>query len=71
MPLFHTPDSNFSQNRHDTMGDIYKQNLQLHNHFAFMVAFFARFLSEILTKHNNKETASEGNIWGPFYIPKG
>ena len=26
---------------------------------------------DILTKHNVKETASKGNIWGPFYIPKG
>ena len=33
--------------------------------------FFDNFLPEIPTKHNIKETASKGNIWGPFYIPKG
>ena len=32
---------------------------------------FSHPLPEILTKHNIKETASNGSIWGPFYISKG
>ena len=33
--------------------------------------FFAHFLPEIPTKHNINEFDIKGNIWGPFYIPKG
>ena len=35
------------------------------------VIYFPHPLSEILTKHNIKETASKGDIGGPFYMSKG
>ena len=48
-----------------------RKKLQLHTHSALCWQFFAHFLSEILIKYNIKETVSKGEIWGPFYIPKG
>ena len=53
------------------MGNTAKQKLLWQTHSASMVVVFAHLLSEVMTKHNIKETASKGNIWGPFYIPKG
>ena len=54
------------------MGKIDEQKLATTESFRFFGgSFFAHPSSEILTKHNIKETASKGKIWGPFYIPKG
>ena len=54
------------------MGDIAKHKLEMAESFRiFGGSVFAHFSPEILTKHNIKETASKGNIWGPFYVPKG
>ena len=54
------------------MGDIAKQKLATAEWFCiFGGSFFAHPLPEIPTKHNIKETASMGNIWGPFYMYKG
>ena len=54
------------------MGSIYEQKLATTESFlVFGGSFFANPLSEILTKHNIKETASKGNIWGLFYTPEG
>ena len=33
--------------------------------------FFAHPSPDILTKHNIRETDTERNIWGPFYISYG
>ena len=33
-------------------------------------SFSVHTFPETLTKHNTKETASKGNIWGKFYIHK-
>ena len=53
------------------MGDISEQKLATTDSFhVFGGSFPARPLPEILIQHNIKETASKGNIWGPFYIPK-
>ena len=53
------------------MGNISKQKLATKNSFQiFGGSFCAHPLFEIPTKHHIKETASEGNIWGPFYTPK-
>ena len=53
------------------MNEIAKQKLVTTDSFRiFGGSFFANPLLEILTKHKIKETASKGNIWGPFYIPK-
>ena len=72
MPLFHTPASHFSRKGNDTMGNIDKQKLETTNSFhVFGSTIFSHPLPDILTKHNIKETESKGNIWGPFYIPKG
>ena len=48
-----------------------RQNWQQRNHSAFLVAFFAHVLQEILIRHNIKENVSKGNIWGPLYKYKG
>ena len=54
------------------MGDIAKKKLMTMNSFCvFGGSLFAHPLQDILTKHNIKENASKGNIWGLFYIPKG
>ena len=53
------------------MGDIAEKKWQWKTHSAFRVVVFAHFFPEILIKHNIKETSSKGNIWGPFYTPKG
>ena len=72
IPWFHTPISYFSLNGHDTMGDISEWKLAMRNLFRiFGGSFFAHTLPGIQTKHNIKEAVSKGNIWGPFYIPKG
>ena len=71
IPWFHTPDSCFSWNRHDTMGNINNSKLATTNLFCiFGGSFFAHPSPDILAKHNIKETASKVNIWGPLYIPK-
>ena len=68
----HTPEFHFSQNVHDTMGDISEQKLAMADSFHVSGGtFFAYPSSEIPTKHNIKETASKVNIWCPFRIPKG
>ena len=72
VPWFHTPASNFSWHRYDTIGDIYEQKLATKYSFPiFGCIVFAHTLTEIPTKHHIKETSSKGNIWGPFYTPKG
>ena len=44
---------------------------QRQTHSTFLVAVFAHSFSEILTKHYIIKNSSKGNIWGPFYLPKG
>ena len=54
------------------MGEIAEWKLETTELFRVLgVSFFAHPLPDIPTKHNMKETASKGKIWGPFYIPKG
>ena len=54
------------------MGKIDEQKLVTADSFrVFGGIFYAHPSPNILNKHNIKETASKGNIWGPFYIPKG
>ena len=54
------------------MGVIVEKKLAMMESFRiFGGVFFAHPLPELPTKHNIKETASKGNIWGPFYTPKG
>ena len=54
------------------MGNIYEKKLSTTDLLRFFGGnVFSHPLPEILTKHNVKETTSKGNIWGPFYIPKG
>ena len=54
------------------MGNNSKQKMsRIESFHVFGGAFFDHPLPEILTKHNIKEDSSKGNIWGPFYIPKG
>ena len=54
------------------MVDIAERKLATTNSFrVFGGSFFAHPSPDIPTKHNIKETASKGNIWGPFFIPKG
>ena len=54
------------------MGEIDKWKLATMNSFRFFGgSFFAHPTPDIPTKRNIKETASKGNIWGPFYTPKG
>ena len=54
------------------MGDISEQKLATTDSFCiFGGSFFAHPSPKITTKHNIKEAASKGNIWGPVYIPKG
>ena len=63
VPLFHILASDFSRNRHGTMGDIAKRKLVITDSLhIFGSSFFAHPLPEILTKHNIKETVSKGNI---------
>ena len=52
------------------MGKFAEQKLAMTDSFHMFGGIFLRFLPEILTKHNIKETVSKGNIWGTFYIPK-
>ena len=52
------------------MGDIFNKTLVMIDSFQNFGGIFAHILSDILTKHNIKETSSKDNIWGPFYIPK-
>ena len=53
------------------MGKISKQKLAMTDSFRiYGGSFFAYLLSEMIIKHNIKETASKGNIWGPYYITK-
>ena len=70
-PLFHTPTSYSSRNGHDH--GLYCREKNGNDELVprFWRHFFTHLLPDILTKHNIKETASKGNIWGPFYIPKG
>ena len=54
------------------MGKFAEQTLAMTDSLrVFGGSFFAHPLPDILTKHNIKETASKGNILGPFYILKG
>ena len=54
------------------MDKISEHNLMTKDSFCiFGGTFFAPFLTEILTNHNIKETASKVNIWVPFNTPKG
>ena len=54
------------------MGEISEQKLATMNLIrVFGGIFFAHPSPEILIKHNIKETANKGNIWVPFYTPKG
>ena len=54
------------------MGKMYEHKLETIDSFRiFGKSFFAHSLTKILNKHNIKETSSKGNIWVPFYIPKG
>ena len=54
------------------MVDIAEKNWRQGKNSAFLVAgYFSYPLPEIPTSHNIKETASKGNIWGPFYTSKG
>ena len=53
------------------MGKISKQKLAMKDSIRSYGGIFFHFLSEILTRHNKKETVIKGKIWGPFYIPKG
>ena len=53
------------------MGNIDEQKLATTDSFRIFDSSFSHFLPEILTKCNIKETASNVNIWGPFYILKG
>ena len=54
------------------MGEISEPKLAMTESFyIFGGMFFAHSLTEIPTKHNIKDTASKGNIWGLFYTPKG
>ena len=72
VPWFHTPASHFFTKwtwHHGRYFRAKNYNDRLITHFWWQ--FFAHFLSEIMTKHNIKETAIKGNIWGPSYIPKG
>ena len=72
MPLFYTPASHFSGNGHGTMGKISGQKMATTNSLRnFCGSFSARSLPDITNKHNIKETASKGKIWGPFYLSKG
>ena len=53
------------------MGKIAKKKLAMTDSLRiYGGSFFAHLLSEILTKHNIKETASKGNIRGTIYHPK-
>ena len=52
------------------MDDIAKQKLVMMYSFRVFGDSFSHPSPEVLTKHNAKETAIKGNIWGPFYIPK-
>ena len=72
IPLFLTPYSHLSQNGHGTMDYIAQWTIETTNLLRiFDGSFFAHPLPDILIKHNIKETASKGNIYGPFYTPKG
>ena len=54
------------------MGKIDEKNPVMTESFRiFGGSFFAHPLPEVLSKHNIKETASKGKIWGPIYTPKG
>ena len=70
IPWFHTPASHFSTTWHrgkywqETNGD----NAIIPHLWLY---FFAHPSPEIITIRNTKETASKGNIWGPFYMSKG
>ena len=69
---FHNPASHFSRNGHDTMDKITEEKLAMTDSLRiFSGCFFAHILHEILTKHNIEEISNKGNIWGPFYTPKG
>ena len=71
MPWFYTPASHFSRQGNDTMGKIAEQKLAMTSLlYIFGGICFSRPLPGILTKHNIRDTVSEGSIWGQFYIPK-
>ena len=55
------------------MGDIAERKPATTDSFlVFLVAVFSAHPSpDILTKHNIKETAGEGNTWAPLNIPEG
>ena len=54
------------------MGKISKQKLATTNSFCvFGDSFFAHPSLDIPTKHNIKDTASNCNIWGSYYLTKG
>ena len=72
IPWFHTPASHFSRNLHETVGNIDKKQMATMQSFHICgCSFFPHPSPEIITKHNTKEIASKGNIWGPFYMSKG
>ena len=71
MPLFHAPASHFSRIGHDTRGEISDQKLATTNSFRILVEFFCPPLAWHTDQTQYQGTASKGNIWGPFYIPKG
>ena len=72
IPWFHTSASNFSQNGQDTIGDIPEHKLATTDSFYIFGGIFPTHpYPAIPTKYNTKETASKGNIYGPFNIPKG
>ena len=46
VPLFQTQFSNFSQNGHDTMGNISEKSWQRQTHFASLVEIFCSTLAQ-------------------------
>ena len=66
MPWFHTPASHFSQNRHCTISNIAKQQLEMTASLWIVVAVSCPFIF-----WNADQTQYQGNFWGTFYIPKG
>ena len=53
------------------MVNIANQKLSMTDSLSIYGDSLSPFLSAILTKHKIKETSSKGNIWRPFYVPKG
>ena len=54
------------------MGNISNQKLETTESFRhFGGSVFSHLSPETMNKNNIRETIIKGNIWGPFYIPKG